>query len=74
IPNPERYLSKWFLDAPASEIKRDNVKDFSRWAFFNTGEPDPVDDKELEEYLRPNKQRGRPSKCWSLSNSRWRGF
>ena len=50
IPDPERYLSKWFLDAPASEIKRENVKDFFRWAFFNTGESDLVDDEELEEY------------------------
>jgi len=52
IPDPERYLSKWFLDAPASEIKRENVKDFFRWAFFNTGESDLVDDEELEEYIR----------------------
>src|SRR6266536_6378468 len=28
VPDPMRYLSKWFLDAPLSEIKRDNVKDF----------------------------------------------
>jgi hypothetical protein len=40
------------LDALASEIKRDNVKNFFRWAFFNTGEPNPVNDKELEEYVR----------------------
>jgi hypothetical protein len=51
IPDPERYLSKWFLDAPASEIKRENVKDFFRWAFFNTGGSDLVDDEELEEYI-----------------------
>ena len=51
IPDPERYLSKWFLNAPLSEIKRDNVKDFFLWAFFNTGEHDPVDDEELDEYV-----------------------
>ncbi|KAH6874275.1 hypothetical protein B0T10DRAFT_587751 [Thelonectria olida] len=51
IPDPERYLTKWFRDAPAAEIKRENVKDFFRWAFLNTGEPDPVYDEELEEYV-----------------------
>src|SRR5205814_169743 len=51
IPDAERYLSKWFMDAPALEIKRENVKDFFRWAFFNTGDPDLVDDEELEEYV-----------------------
>jgi hypothetical protein len=52
IPDPERYLSKWFMDAPTSEIKRENVKDFFRWAFLNTGVPNTVDDEELEEYIR----------------------
>ena len=50
IPDPERYLTKWFRDAPAAEIKRENVKDFFRWAFLNTGDPDPEHDEELEEY------------------------
>lgn len=50
IPNPERYLTKWFRDAPAAEIKRENAKDFFRWAFLNTGDPDPENDQELEEY------------------------
>lgn len=40
------------MDAPASEIKRDNVKEFFRWAFLNTGEPDIEDDEELEEYTK----------------------
>jgi hypothetical protein len=51
IPDPERYLTKWFKDAPISEIKRDNVKEFYRWAFFNTGVYDPIDDLELDEYV-----------------------
>ena len=50
IPDPERYLTKWFRDAPAAEIRRENVKDFFRWAFLNTGDPDPEYDEELEEY------------------------
>lgn len=51
IPDPERYLAKWFRDAPVAEIKRENVKDFFRWAFLNSGEPDPAYDEELEEYI-----------------------
>ena len=50
IPDPDQYLRKWFRDAPAAEIKRENVKEFFRWAFLNTGEPDPAYDEELEEY------------------------
>jgi hypothetical protein len=52
IPDPASYLRKWFRNAPASEIKRDNVKDFFRWAFLNTGEYDPTYDEELEEYTQ----------------------
>ncbi|KAH7120191.1 hypothetical protein B0J13DRAFT_649674 [Dactylonectria estremocensis] len=52
IPDPDRYLQKWFRNAPATEIKRENVKDFFRWAFLNTGDSDPAHDEELEEYAR----------------------
>jgi hypothetical protein len=51
IPDPERYLAKWFMDAPASEIKWENVKDFFRWAFLNTRVPNTADDEELEEFV-----------------------
>lgn len=51
IPDPDRFLMKWFLDAPASEIKRDNIKEFFQWAFLNMKEPDPAYDEELEEYI-----------------------
>jgi len=34
IPNLERYLQVWFLGTDISEIKRDNVRDFLLWAFF----------------------------------------
>ncbi|KAI5455856.1 hypothetical protein BGZ63DRAFT_397475 [Mariannaea sp. PMI_226] len=50
IPDPDRYLQKWFRNAPAAETKRENVKDFFRWAFLNTGNADPAHDEELEEY------------------------
>jgi hypothetical protein len=52
VPNPEHYLTKWFKDAPLSEIKRENLKEFYRWAFLNTGVANPTDDWELEEYVQ----------------------
>ncbi len=51
IPDPEAYLSKWFLGAPLDEIKRENLKDFFLWAFFNRDGPPGNDDAELEEYV-----------------------
>ena len=51
VPDPQRYLSRWFLDAPASEIKRENVKDFLRWAFLNKGETEAADEEKLDEYV-----------------------
>lgn len=51
IPDPERYLIKWFKDASPAEIKRENLKQFYRWAFLNTGTLDPEDDAELEGYV-----------------------
>src|SRR5947207_10114862 len=46
IPDPDRYLAKWFKDAPLSEIKRENVKEFYRWGLLNTGLSDPRDEAE----------------------------
>jgi hypothetical protein len=51
IPDGEAYLEKWFLGASAAEIKRENLKDFFLWAFFNRGGPPGDDDEELEEYI-----------------------
>jgi hypothetical protein len=51
ILEPEIYLKKWFLGAPAHEIKRDNVKEFFLWAFFNRDGAPGEDDDELEEYV-----------------------
>jgi hypothetical protein len=31
----EKYLSCWLMVLKVEHIKRDNVKDFIRWAFFN---------------------------------------
>ena len=51
IPDPVQYLRKWFRGAPEAEIKRENVKDFFRWAFLNTGKVETADEEELEEYV-----------------------
>ena len=51
IADHEAYLNKWFLGASADEIKRDNVKEFFLWAFFNRDGPPGKDDEELEEYV-----------------------
>ncbi|KFA70719.1 hypothetical protein S40288_07597 [Stachybotrys chartarum IBT 40288] len=51
IPDPVLYLRKWFRDAPEEEIKLENIKEFFRWAFLNTGQHDPAYDDEVEEYV-----------------------
>lgn len=50
IPDPEYYLVKWFMDSPMSEIKRENVKDFLRWAFLSTQEINEAEEKEVNDY------------------------
>ncbi|KAK4159445.1 hypothetical protein QBC43DRAFT_327275 [Cladorrhinum sp. PSN259] len=35
IPDFEFYIRGWFLNAPLSEIHRDNVREFLLWAFFD---------------------------------------
>lgn len=51
VIDPEAYFAKWFEGADISEIKRENVKEFFIWAFFNRGGPPGDDDEELEEYI-----------------------
>ena len=51
IPDPEGYIQKWFLNAPLSQIKRDNVKEFFAWAFLNKDGWNAEEDEELEEYV-----------------------
>jgi pimeloyl-ACP methyl ester carboxylesterase len=51
IDDPDTYLRKWFLGADPEEIKRENVKEFFLWAFFNRGGLPGDDDEELEEYV-----------------------
>lgn len=51
IPDIEAYLQMWFLGASKEDIKRENVKEFFLWAFFNRGGPPGDDEEELEEYI-----------------------
>lgn len=61
IPDAEAYLRKWFLAAELKEIRRENVKEFLLWAFFNRGGPPGTDNEELEEYVdATEKLLGRP--------------
>ncbi|GLB05105.1 hypothetical protein AtubIFM57258_011136 [Aspergillus tubingensis] len=54
VPNLERYLSRWLMVSEAEFIRRDNVKDFIRWAFFTPGyvqERDQQNEGEVETYV-----------------------
>lgn len=51
VVDPDWYLSKWFLDAPTTQIRKENVKDFLRWSFFNNGELEDGEEEELDYYL-----------------------
>lgn len=37
IPHPEYYVSRWFLGARPSQIRRDDVREFFEWALLNRG-------------------------------------
>jgi hypothetical protein len=53
VPDLERYLSRWLMVSEGECIKRDNVKDFIRWAFFRPGytwEEDQRNEGEVETY------------------------
>jgi hypothetical protein len=61
IADCEQYLQRWFLGADPKEIKRENVKEFLLWAFFNRDGPPGDDDDELEGYVTATeKLLGRP--------------
>jgi len=53
VENPEKYLSQWFLGAEEGHIKRENVKEFIRWAFLNAGPAvnEDEDEREVESYI-----------------------
>jgi hypothetical protein len=51
VKDPEKYLSQWFLDAKEGHIKRENVKEFIRWAFLNAGQAENEDEGEVKGYV-----------------------
>jgi Ca2+/Na+ antiporter len=51
VSDPERYLSRWFRGAKKEDIKRDNVREWICWAFFNAHEVTEQEDEEVESYL-----------------------
>jgi hypothetical protein len=51
VTDPEKYLSQWFRGARMEEIKRENVREFIQWAFFNTEQVAEEDGEEVETYL-----------------------
>ena len=57
IPDPEVYLQKWFGDAKKEEIKRENVKEFLSWAFFDTRQVQPEDEEQLQSFVTRTEQR-----------------
>lgn len=63
VPDIEKYLSLWALGADIHDIKRDNVRDFFLWAFFDredAGHEDDISD-ELESYIaKTEAMLGRP--------------
>lgn len=65
VDSPEEYLKWWFLGADQDEIRRENVREFILWAFFERGddfgeEDSEATEEELEEYIHLlEKQLGR---------------
>ena len=47
----ERYIEKWFLGKPLATIKRDNIKEFFRWAFFDSAILESEYEDEVDEYV-----------------------
>ncbi|UNI24830.1 hypothetical protein JDV02_010546 [Purpureocillium takamizusanense] len=67
VDDPASYLRWWFLGAELDDIRRDNLRDFFLWAFFDAAatDSDVVDDaraqRELDGYISVVEGRlGRP--------------
>jgi len=56
IPDPETYLNRWLGGAKNDDIKRENVKEFLRWAFLNTGAVQEEYEEEIERYTRKTEE------------------
>ncbi|KAI0595526.1 hypothetical protein F4775DRAFT_365735 [Biscogniauxia sp. FL1348] len=49
IHDPRRYLRLWFLGADEAEMRRENVRDFFLWAFFDSRSDRQLGDDEAAE-------------------------
>ena len=47
----QRYIEKWFMEKPLSEIRRENIKEFFRWAFFDSAVFEAEHDGEVDEFV-----------------------
>jgi hypothetical protein len=52
VANPESYLCRWLMATKSDHIKREDVKDFIRWAFFHPRLEQEQHDPEVEAYTR----------------------
>lgn len=57
VENPERYLRGWFHGAPEEEIRRENVREFIHWAFFNAEQVSSDECEEVDEYIERIEER-----------------
>lgn len=53
LPDPEYYLSRWFMNAPLGDIKRENLKEFYAWSLLNKrySEVSRDEESELDSYV-----------------------
>ncbi|KAI5923995.1 hypothetical protein F4810DRAFT_157726 [Camillea tinctor] len=49
VPDLRRYLRLWFLGAEEAEVRRENVRDFLLWAFFDSRPDCKLTDDETQE-------------------------
>jgi hypothetical protein len=52
VADLEEYLRRWLMIAKDGHIKRENVKDFIRWAFFHTEQVQEQHEPQVEAYTR----------------------
>ena len=45
------YIEKWFMGSPLASIKRENIKEWLRWAFFDSATFEPEYDEEINDYV-----------------------
>jgi hypothetical protein len=52
VVDPDDYVRKWFLGTDPDEVKKENIKEFFRWAFLNTDDIEVGDEEELDGYVK----------------------